>query len=288
MTKQLKSKMFDQLNYSPSTTTGSWSSVGSATDLGARIQKADQIMFVQMELCKRTLRDWLTDRRKVDRTASLKIFKGIVSGLAYTHSMGLMHRDLKPANIFLVDGDRPDDLPVAKIGDFGLACSQPTPGSGQRMTRDLGTPSYSSPEQRTHFYDEAVDVYPLGLILFEMLWNFGTAHQRVKVFNELKRGLGHAQFRQQFPRVFRIIDNLLARKASHRPTAETLLQHIEGLITAAAPAMTAATAIPQHVAEEMRNLRRLVAKLRGEAKNDGSEDSLVSINGIANNCLNVA
>jgi serine/threonine protein kinase len=48
-----------------------------------------------------------------------RIFHGIVRGLHYIHSHGMIHRDLKPANIFLQGEDAVEGL-VPKIGDFGL------------------------------------------------------------------------------------------------------------------------------------------------------------------------
>lgn len=261
LTDDLRTKLFDRLNDSPVSSVGNnlSSSWNDSTCLNGRLETATQVMFVQMELCQRTLRDWLTDPRRKRggpsrrRSHCLKIFRGIVCGISHTHSMGLMHRDLKPANIFLVEADNPDEPPVAKIGDYGLACDQPVPGT--RMTRDLGTPSYSSPEQGTHFYTEAADVYPLGLILFEMLWDFSTAHHRFNVFSELKKGLGHKPFQAEYPRVAKLVDMLLTREAEKRPTADSLISRIDKLLP---------KILPAHVEEELQRLRMIVSEMRGE------------------------
>ncbi len=88
-------------------------------------------------------------------------FTGIAAGVAYLHDHGIVHRDLKPGNIFL-------DENVVKIGDYGLSkfisCSR---RSGQ--TESVGTFHYMAPEIGKGVYGKEIDVYALGIILFEML-----------------------------------------------------------------------------------------------------------------------
>ena len=56
-------------------------------------------------------------------TATFRYLRGLMSGLDYIHTQGVVHRDLKPANILL----RRDDTVV--IADFGLAsCVRPGVG----------------------------------------------------------------------------------------------------------------------------------------------------------------
>ncbi len=86
---------------------------------------------------------------------------GIGAGVSHLHDHGVVHRDLKPGNIF-------NDQGVVKIGDYGLSkfisCSR---RSGQ--TESIGTVHYMAPEVANGRYGKEIDVYALGVILYEML-----------------------------------------------------------------------------------------------------------------------
>ncbi len=88
-------------------------------------------------------------------------FSGIAAGVAYLHDHGIVHRDLKPGNIFSDDN-------IVKIGDYGLSkfisCSR---RSGQ--TESVGTFHYMAPEIGKGVYGKEIDIYALGIILFEMM-----------------------------------------------------------------------------------------------------------------------
>lgn len=94
--------------------------------------------------------------------------------LSATHAKGIVHRDIKPENIFLTKRDGIDDF--VKIVDFGIAKMSDieTDGApGRKLTKTgmiFGTPEYMSPEQAAgKELDHRVDVYALGIILFECL-----------------------------------------------------------------------------------------------------------------------
>ncbi len=90
-------------------------------------------------------------------------FRSTAAGVQYLHNNGIIHRDLKPGNIFF-DADEQ----VIKIGDYGLSkfmsCSR---RSGQ--TESVGTFHYMAPEIGKGVYGKEIDIYALGVILYEML-----------------------------------------------------------------------------------------------------------------------
>ena len=92
--------------------------------------------------------------------------------LSATHAKGIVHRDIKPENIFLTKREGVDDF--VKIVDFGIAKMSDieTDGApGRKLTKTgmiFGTPEYMSPEQAAgKELDHRVDVYALGIILYE-------------------------------------------------------------------------------------------------------------------------
>ncbi|KLU02524.1 serine/threonine protein kinase [Rhodopirellula islandica] len=88
-------------------------------------------------------------------------FAGASAGVAHLHSAGLVHRDIKPGNLF-------DDNGIVKVGDYGLSkFISASHRSGH--TESIGTFHYMAPEIGRGQYGREIDLYALGVILFEML-----------------------------------------------------------------------------------------------------------------------
>jgi len=106
---------------------------------------------------------------------AIKVAAQISRALGAAHDKGIVHRDLKPENVFLVDRDGRTDF--VKIVDFGIAKVAPVAGADPnepRLTRAgsvFGTPEYMAPEQAAGRGDTdgRVDIYALGVILYEMI-----------------------------------------------------------------------------------------------------------------------
>lgn len=97
----------------------------------------------------------------------LRLFLQVADGVHYAHRHLVVHRDIKPGNI-LVTAEG-----VAKLLDFGIArlIRGSEPGVTQMAQVFQGfTLKYASPEQvRGGAITVAVDVYALGVVLYELL-----------------------------------------------------------------------------------------------------------------------
>ncbi len=132
-----------------------------------------QSYFVMEFLEGEDLANVLAREGTVGMERSLHILIQCCQALGAAHDKGIVHRDMKPENIFLTA--RGGDPDFVKIVDFGIAKMSDieTPGEpGRKLTKTgmiFGTPEYMSPEQAAGKpLDHRVDVYALGVILFEL------------------------------------------------------------------------------------------------------------------------
>ena len=94
-----------------------------------------------------------------------EVAKQLCTVLESVHQRSVIHCDLTPSNL-LVLGDRFQHVVLL---DFGVACLYPQARSSKRLA--VGTPLYLAPEQIRGkvTLTPAVDLYALGVILFECL-----------------------------------------------------------------------------------------------------------------------
>lgn len=97
-------------------------------------------------------------------TEAVRIATEVADALAYAHGRGMIHRDIKPANIMISEAGQ------AILTDFGIVKLLGGESIAYTATGALiGTPAYMSPEQALGQQgDERVDIYSLGVLLFQM------------------------------------------------------------------------------------------------------------------------
>ncbi len=109
----------------------------------------------------------------LDSRLALEIALQVARALAAAERQGLVHRDLKPSNIMLVGeeemtfaGGSDNAAAWVKVIDFGLAKVADREGESVAARPILGTPAFSSPEQREgRAVDIRSDIYSLGVTL---------------------------------------------------------------------------------------------------------------------------
>jgi len=108
---------------------------------------------------------------QIDWTTRISLALDVARGMAFLHGMmpPIVHRDLKSPNILLTT-NTPDGCLRAKVADFGLSRSLDFSRELDGSALEGNNPVWLAPEILLHQnYNEKVDVYAFGLILFEML-----------------------------------------------------------------------------------------------------------------------
>ena len=132
-----------------------------------------QCYFVMEFLEGEDLANVLAREGTIGMRRAVEIAIQCTEALGAAHSKGIVHRDMKPENVFVTKKHGKDFI---KIVDFGIAkmSDVETEGApGRKLTKTgmiFGTPEYMSPEQAAgKSLDHRVDVYAVGVILYEML-----------------------------------------------------------------------------------------------------------------------
>lgn len=102
---------------------------------------------------------------KTDSLSPLELAKSIIQiaeAMRYVHAMQIIHRDIKPQNILIAqDG-------LIRVSDFGISKLMTT--EEQSTAHGVGTQRFMAPEiLNEEKYDQMVDVYSFGVLLYFML-----------------------------------------------------------------------------------------------------------------------
>lgn len=121
-------------------------------------------VYMLLEYCgKGSLRSLLQQSpgNRLEDSIAAGYFEQIARGVEWMHRNSCVHRDLKLENMLLTDED------VVKICDFGWSADV---SIEEMLQTTCGTTSYWAPEiWEGGLQDEAVDLWALGCMLYEML-----------------------------------------------------------------------------------------------------------------------
>ena len=126
------------------------------------VEKTDELgwnIFIRMELL--TPFYVYTCDKKLSESDVIKLGCDICTALETCAEQNIIHRDIKPGNILV---NKKGDF---KLGDFGIArkLENMTGGLSQKYT-----PKYMAPEVAiSPNYDSRVDIYSIGIVLYEQL-----------------------------------------------------------------------------------------------------------------------
>ncbi|XP_058088402.1 serine/threonine-protein kinase ATG1t isoform X2 [Magnolia sinica] len=130
--------------------------------------QVEACVFLVFEFCAGgDLASYIQHKGRVEEQIARKFIQQLGTGLEVLHAHHIIHRDLKPENILLSTSDSDS---VLKIADFGLArIVHP----GDYAETVCGSPLYMAPEVlQFQKYNEKVDMWSVGAILFELLNGF--------------------------------------------------------------------------------------------------------------------
>ena len=204
-------------------------------------REGDRILYLAMEFIDgEDLKTYLGRKGRLSPAETVSIGVQVLSVLSEAHALGIIHRDLKPDNIMVLKHSGEGVL--IKVLDFGLSKLVDVPLGASMQTqvgRIMGTPLYMAPEQvAADDVDHRVDLYAMGLILYELLAGvtpfpdqsttevlFSRATREAPSINDSFPDLGIP------PRLDVILKKAMQRRREDRyETAAEMLAEIEALL----------------------------------------------------------
>ena len=160
-----------------------------------------------------------------EREASYILYQ-VLLAIRYCHKMRIVHRDIKPENILIV-GKESSGLLNVKLIDFGTAKIFNEFSKNKAL---VGSSYYIAPEVIRGKYDEACDLWSIGVIMYIMLvgtppFNGDEDDDILRAVSIGKYETSYPQYQSLSPEAKDLITKLLKFNPTERITAEEALKH---------------------------------------------------------------
>jgi len=155
------------------------------------------------------------------------VMQHMFRAIFYMHESHICHRDIKPENFLFTTKD-PIEKSLLKVIDFGLACKF-DPASV--MTTKAGTPYYVAPQVLAGKYDQASDMWSLGVVMYVLLCGYPPFYGDTDADVLAKVRLGNfsfnaADWKSISEDAKTLIRHLLKMNPRDRYTGEQSLNHV--------------------------------------------------------------
>ena len=176
-----------------------------------------------------TLDEYINENGVLSEEDSKMIITCILSSIQYIHDLGIAHRDIKPENVLI------NEKKIIKIIDFNISKSflSQSFDSENRfrsvLFTQISSPLYCAPEIKEQWsYNESIDIWGAGTILFTMLFGSFISHSLNKFKCVTERSCSIREIINSQTNITEIwkqfILSLLSNSPDDRPTAEEALQ----------------------------------------------------------------
>lgn len=186
------------------------------------VYEDDTYLHMVIDLCESKDLYQQISRSPISEPEAASTITPLLEAIHHCHLRGVAHRDIKPENVLFDSRNR------LKLADFGSA---EWFSDGRAMRGVVGTPYYVAPEVLAgREYNEKVDVWSAGVILYIMLSGFPPFYgdSPAEIFESVLRGnlrFPTRVFRSVSPAAKDLLRKMICRDVSRRFSVEQVLRH---------------------------------------------------------------